>query len=610
MERRSQPDFTRLLHVRSAYGPTFSPDGSRIACITDLTGVAQGWIVPLQGGWPERVTFTDDRVGLVSFAPNDDRLLFAWDWEGNEKHRLVLIDRDGSTIPLTQNGDRMHPFGAWSSDGSFIVYASNERDVSIFDIVRQNLATGDVDLVLQGEGMLRVEAVSPDDRWLLAIYARGSFDELLYRVDLSNGSVTDLAPHVGSARFTAPSWSLDGSTVYVVTDVDDEFERLVALDVETLRRTPIDRGGADVEHAASSPDGSRIAYVRNIDGYSELVVLRLDTGRELPVPQLPAGIIGRGSVSAWRDSLAWSRDSRYLAFSIVGPCTAQNIWVIDTTGGTAWQVTYATQAGINTGSLAEPKSVRYATFDGREIPAFLYAPPGAEPDGDHTAIIQIHGGPEGQSRPAYDPVVQYLVLSGYVVLVPNVRGSTGYGKVYSHLDDVEKRLDSVADVAAGARWLTASGWASPDRIVPYGGSYGGFMVLSCLTEYPELWAAGVEFYGIADFVTFFQRTAPWRRRHRAKEYGDPQKDRGLFERISPIRRIDRIKVPLFVFHGKNDPRVPIEETEQIVAAVQAQGVPVEYFRAEDEGHGVTRLGNRLAVYPAVVRFLDRFVPAR
>lgn len=599
--------FARFLHVRNAYGPTFSRDGRTVAFLADLTGIPQAWSVPVEGGWPERLTFTDDRIGLVSYQPAGERLLLAWDQGGDEKHRLAMLEPDGTLTPLTAAPAAMHPFGGWSADGRQIAYAANERHPGNLDLVVQDVATGEARTVLSGKGLRRPGPLAPDGRRLLTVEQRGSFDEELQALDLETGAVRSLAPHAEKARFLAPQWSPDGKTVYVLTDLDDDFLRLCALDPETLQRRTLDAGGADVNACTIAPNGRLLAYVRNVAGYSQLGILDLATGQPLALPDLPAGVLCRDAVPAWLDEPTWSPDSRLLAFSLIGPRHTQNIWLLDVTDGAVRQLTFATQAGLAPESLAEPTLIHYPTFDDRQIPAFLYAPPGAQPDGRRAAAVQIHGGPESQARPCFDPVAQYLVRRGYVVLVPNVRGSTGYGKAYSHLDDVEKRLDSVADADQAAHWLAQSGWADSKRIACYGGSYGGFMVLSCLTEYPDTWAAGVEFYGIANFLSFFEHTAAWRRDHRASEYGSPERDRARLERLSPIHRVDKIRVPLFVFHGANDVRVPIEETEQIVAALQARGVPVEYLRVEDEGHSISRLSNRLRLYPAVEDFLDRYL---
>lgn len=302
-----------------------------------------------------------------------------------------------------------------------------------------------------------------------------------------------------------------------------------------------------------------------------------------------------------------------MAFTLATATQTRNVWVADLTapqGGTGAaipvrQVTAATQAGIPAQRLVEPQLIRYRTFDGRHIPAFLYAPPGARADGSNPAVVLVHGGPEAQVRPEFSAEVQYLTQSGYVVLTPNVRGSTGYGKAYAALDDVERRPDAVADVQEAAGWLVTSGWAHRQRIALMGGSYGGFIVLACLSAAPQIWAAGVDLYGIANFVTFLEQTHPGRRRHRETEYGNLAQDRPLLERLSPLNQVEQIAAPLLAVHGERDPRVPVQETEQIVHALRARGLAAEFIRFPDEGHGIVKLANRLRLYPAIAAFLDR-----
>jgi dipeptidyl aminopeptidase/acylaminoacyl peptidase len=305
--------------------------------------------------------------------------------------------------------------------------------------------------------------------------------------------------------------------------------------------------------------------------------------------------------------LAFSADSSMLSFTLTGPRHPADVWVYDLQRYLARQVTRSSLAGIPRSSFVEPELVHFRSFDELPIPGYLYRPQGAAKSG-LAVVVDVHGGPESQRRTEVSATYQYFLHRGYAVFAPNVRGSTGYGRAYSHLDDVEKRMDSVADLAWAARWLGESGVADPARIAVLGGSYGGFMVLAALTSYPDLWAAGVDIVGIANFVTFLENTGPWRRHLREAEYGALDRDRALLESISPIHKVDRISAPLMVIHGANDPRVPVGEAEQIVASLRRRERDVEYLRFEDEGHGIVKLSNRLLCYPAIAQFLDRYVP--
>jgi dipeptidyl aminopeptidase/acylaminoacyl peptidase len=343
----------------------------------------------------------------------------------------------------------------------------------------------------------------------------------------------------------------------------------------------------DVEGVELSKDGRYLVVSRNVDGYSDVLLFN-GRGLRMPGPRIPEGIVG---------GFEFSPDSKKLAFTLTAPERNLDVWVLDLPGGEARRLTRSSTAGIPPRTFRKPRVVRYTSFDGREIPALFH-----EPERENApVIINVHGGPESQVRPAFAPVTQYLLNRGYAVFFPNVRGSTGYGKEYTHLDDVRLRMDSVRDLAHAAYWLGERGHG---RIAVMGGSYGGFMVLAALTEYPDLWTAGVDIVGIANLVTFLENTGSYRRSLREPEYGSLERDREFLESISPIHKAENITAPLMVVHGKNDPRVPVGEAEQIVDRVQENGGTVEYLLYEDEGHGLARLKNRLDAYPKIVAFLD------
>ncbi|HEV2108859.1 MAG TPA: S9 family peptidase, partial [Thermomicrobiales bacterium] len=343
---------------------------------------------------------------------------------------------------------------------------------------------------------------------------------------------------------------------------------------------------------ALTPGGEWIAYAVNEDGPSRLWLRSTSSGEERAVSGLPDGVI---------EGLTWAPDGARLAFSLSGPRYPSGIWSCGL-DGIATEVTASNLGEVDPVTLSDPQIVRYPTFDGREIPAFWYKP---ATEGPWPVVVDVHGGPESQRRTQFAPVTQFLLSRGYVVLAPNVRGSTGYGKAYCHLDDVERRMDAVADLTAAADWLAAREDVRADRIAVMGQSYGGFMTLAALTSYPDRWAAGVDVVGIADFITFLERTGPWRRSRRAAEYGDLERDADLLREISPLHKVDRIKAPLIVVHGRNDPRVPLFEAEQIVAALEARGRQTELLVFDDEGHGLAKRANRIAGYGAIAAFLDR-----
>jgi dipeptidyl aminopeptidase/acylaminoacyl peptidase len=581
-------EFARYLKIRGAWGASWSPDARRVSFLTEITGVPQVWEVPVEGpSWPEQLTFYEERVSQAEYSPTQNRLLFGMDAGGNERTQLFLLE-GGEVTDLTRAPRAIHYFGGSSPDGERIAYTATRRNGTDFDVFVQEL-DGDPEMVWEVSGFHTLSDWAPDGSSLVVSRHRSNLDNDLYRLDLSSGEATLLTPHEGEARFYGARVTPDGGSAYLATDRDGDFMRLARLDLSTLDLeylTPDDR---DVETVALSRDGRYLLASRNVEGYSDLMLFSGE-GRRMPDPGLPEGIFG---------GFEFSPDSNRLAFTLVGPTRNADVWVLDLPDAEPRRVTRSSTAGIPRRTFRRPHLARYPTFDGREIPALFYEPEGA--NAPAPVVVNVHGGPESQSRPAFAPVTQYLLHRGYAVFFPNVRGSTGYGKAYTHLDDVELRVDSVRDLAHAAHWLRERGYG---RIAVMGGSYGGFMVLAALTEYPDLWTAGVDIVGIANLVTFLENTGSYRRALREAEYGSLGSDRAFLESISPIHKAHRIRAPLMVIHGKNDPRVPVGEAEQIVERVRESGGTVGYLLYEDEGHGLAKLKNRLDAYPKIAAFLD------
>jgi dipeptidyl aminopeptidase/acylaminoacyl peptidase len=592
-------EFARYLNIKSAYGSSFTPSGDKLAFISNITGVPQVWQVPACGGWPDQLTFFGERVSLVEYAPNSERAVFGMDVGGSELTQLYVLTADGEqSIHLTAEApDAIHTFGGWSPDGSRIAFSANRRSAADFDIYVRDvgpLGEGQARCVFQGQGMYNVVGWGPDGRWLIVSLSLSNMHNQLYRLSLDDEQMTPLTSQAAPARYQEVNVTPDGRGLYLATDAGSDFLRPAYLDLATLDIQMLGAMTWDVDHIRLSRDGRVLALVTNEDGFSRLTLRDLQAQRELPAPDLPPGLC---------DFLCFSADSTLLSFSLTGPQHPFDVWSLDLRDTAVRRLTNSSLAGIPRASFAVPELLRYPTFDGREIPAYLYRPQSGSADRP-PVVIDVHGGPESQRRVEFNAVYQYFLHHGYAIFAPNVRGSTGYGRVYSQLDDVALRMDSVADLAAGARWLSTSGIADAAQIAVLGGSYGGFMVLAALTSYPDLWAAGVDIVGIANFVTFLEHTGAWRRYLREAEYGSLEHDRALLEAISPIHKVEQIRAPLLVIHGANDPRVPVGEAEQIVASIKARGGVVEYLRFADEGHGIVKLANRLVCYPAIARFLD------
>ena len=586
------------MNVRAAAAAGLSPDAATVAFLTNVTGSDQLWTVPARGGWPEQITFFPDAVAAAAWSPAADRIALAKDTGGDENYELFVVRADGAElVPLAGKEGVRHNLGPWSKQGRSLAYSSNERNRRYFDLYVRELDAPATRRVLEEDAFLLPGPFSDDGRHLIAARVNASLDNDLLLVDLAGPApAVHLTPHEGVARYDPIGWSADGRSLWVLSDAGREFLALGRLDIDSRKMRWVREPSWDIESAALSPDARRLAFVTNEDGYD--VVRLLDAARESEVklPELPRG---------QAEDLHFSRDGRVLVLTLIPAERPGDVWRIDLASGTASQVTRSSTAGIPPSEFVAPSLVRYKSFDGLEIPAFLYVPGGSRRTAGAPCIVYPHGGPESQTTAKFHRLMQYFVGSGYAVWAPNVRGSTGYGRTFTHLDDVRKREDSVKDLMAGVEWLKASGRVDPRRIAVLGGSYGGYMTLAAITLYPDQWAAAVDLFGIANFRTFLGTTASYRARLRASEYGDPEKDAEFLDSVSPIFKAERIRTPLLVLQGANDPRVPASESEQIVETVRRRGGVAEYILFPDEGHGFAKLANQITAYRAAVDFLNR-----
>lgn len=579
------------LSIPTATTPVWRSD-SEIVYLSDVSGVPQLWQIDLDGeSEPRALTNFPNRIGAL-LAGKDGRLVFGMDTGGDERQQVWTIDASGAIEAITEDPATMHPLGAISPESGKLSFASNARARHAFDIWTFDLATPDSapQLLRAADELLTPLAWTADNQAIIAQRANSNLDHDLLLVPAAGGDSVLLTPHTGEASIPQVAVAPAGDAIYILSNQDREFIALIRLDLATLEQRVIAAPDWDIEAMALAPDGATIAYAINEDGYSRIVFRELESSEERAVTGFPPGVAS---------GLRWSPDGSRLAFALTGPTAPPAIWVADQMGG-ATQVSNPPAVPETLPPFVAPQTIRFSTFDGREIPAYWFVPEGSGP---WPVVVDVHGGPESQRRPEFAAVNQALVAGGIAVLATNVRGSTGYGKTYCHLDDVGKRMDSVADLAAANAWLREQPNVIADRIAVMGQSYGGFMVLSSLTTYPELWAAGADVVGIANFVTFLEQTGPWRRKTRADEYGDLVRDAELLKEISPIHHVERIVAPLFVIHGRNDPRVPLGESEQIVNKLQELGREASLLVFDDEGHGMVKRANRIAGYGAIANFL-------
>ncbi len=605
-------DIARYLGIDSTDTPTFTVNDT-LAFLADTTGTPQVYRLDEADTYPERLTAHDERVSFVDASPTRNELMFGMDEGSNERDQLYRYDLDtGEETQLTNEPEAKHLWGGWGPDGDRVAFAANRRQGDTFDVYVQGRDAKSADLVWEGPGgFVGVAAWHPDGDALVLQESNSSADQVLYWLGIGSGEAERLTDAGEEARYHHVNFGPDGD-LYTVTDYGAETAYVGRIDpagrghggVDEIETIEPGHDDWNVDSLQIDAGSGRAAYTVNVDGYSETYLGALsaegsaigDTAR----PDLPAGVVA---------GVELGPDGERVAIEFSADDHPHSIYVAGSESGDTERWTTPGTLGIPEDRFLRSETIRYETFDDREIPAYWTLPEGVSEggsDGEVPVMVDIHGGPEHQRRPWFYPTKQYFLDQGYAVLEPNVRGSSGYGKAYTHLDDQEKRLDSVRDIEYAVEWLERQPAADTDRLIAYGRSYGGFMVLSAITQYPDLWAAAVDFVGIADFQTFLENTGEWRRSHRAAEYGsldDPE----LLERISPIHDVDEIQCPLFIQHGANDPRVPVSEAEQIADAVEARGIPVETCIFEDEGHHTTDRANLIEEFERISAFLDEHV---
>lgn len=562
--------------------PSFSKDGTRLFHLRGA-GLPQLWVMDLDGGHARQLTGFDEKVALARRSPVDDRIIVGVDAGGDERQQFHLVHPDGAVTPITDAPEVIHDFGAWSPDGTRIAYTANARDTRFFDVLLRNLDTGAVTQLLEGSGQLSV--ASWKGNRLAVVEDHSSSDQRLWVIDLETGQAR-MIPAPGLTRYASVRFAADGALMALTDHGGADFMRLCHIEPDTGAVTLVQAAlGRDIEAWSQAPEGGRIAVVENDRGYGQLSV----DGR--PVTDLPQGIV---------TDLAWSPDGEILGFTVQSPTHPPGIWlwqerVVDPLA----RPDMAVEAGIDQARLVAPAIVEWTSPDGLIVPGFFALPRGPKPDSGYPAIVWVHGGPASQTRANFRPDIQMLLDHGFAVLMPNVRGSSGYGRVYMEADDGHLRPAALADLVAGRDWLASQPEIDPARIGIMGQSYGGWMTLAAVALHPELWAAAVNYYGIADFVTLLERTGPWRRDHRAREYGFPGEHDEVFQALSPLRHVERVRTPLLVAHGDRDPRVPKHESDQFVTAMRERQKHVRYVEFTYAGHGFIRPEHRRTIYAEV-----------
>jgi dipeptidyl aminopeptidase/acylaminoacyl peptidase len=592
----------RYTEFRGAGLASWHPTRREMLIGTRFADTSQVHYVKFPGGARTQLTFFKENVGGARFQPTDGSyFVFQKDKGGNEQYQKYRYDFATGNVTLLTDGKSRNTGGVWSNKGDRLAYSSNRRSADDMDLWVVNPSDPKSDRVLaefKGGGF-GASDWSPDDRQLLVGEYVSANESYIWLVDAATGEKTLVTPKGGAEKvlYGGAQFSRDGRGLYVTTDRDSEFQRLAYIDLATKKHTYLtDHIKWDVDEFSLSWDGKMIAFVSNEDGLGVLHLLDTKTGKERPVPKLPVGVL---------DNLRWHKNNRDLGFGVDSARSTYDVYSLDVQTNKVERWTFSETGGINIENFPEPELVRWKSFDGRQISGFLYRPP-AKFAGKRPVVIDIHGGPEGQSRPWFQGTNNYLLNElGVAIILPNVRGSTGYGKTFLKLDNGLLREDSYKDIGALLDWIKTRADLDADRVMVTGGSYGGHMTLAVATYYPERIRAALDVVGPSNFVTFLENTSGYRRDLRRVEYGDERdpKMREFLTRTAPLTNASKIVRPLFVVQGGNDPRVPLSESVQMVETVRKNGTPVWYLMAKDEGHGFGKKKNQDFLFYSTVLFI-------
>jgi dipeptidyl aminopeptidase/acylaminoacyl peptidase len=604
-------------NIRTASFTDWSATGRRILIRTRFAQSMQLHEVAAPMGFRRQLTFFNDPVINGRTRPgNPDQIVFSLNEGGAENYQMFLLDRKAGTTRRFTDGKSRYENPSWSHDGKLLAYTSNARNGVDTDLyVADPGVAGSERKVADVKGSWTVLEWSPDDHSVLLLEEISANETYLHWIDVATGTIHDLTPRAKAGETTVAwqtaRWARDGRGLFATSDKDSEFLRLVHVDLAGGKTTVLSAGTPwDVEAIDLSDDGTRLAFFTNEDGYSRLHIIDpsdLSHGKPFPSPDLPAGVAS---------GLKFRHGSHEIAFSVSWAQSPADVYSYDIDAGRLERWTESEIGGLNPEQLTAPKLVRFPTFDEvtpgtkRTIPAFVYLPPAGRFKGPRPVYINVHGGPEGQIRPDFGGSYNYFINElGVVLIDPNVRGSSGYGKTYLKLDNWEKREDSVKDIGALLDWIATQPDLDASRVMVAGGSYGGYMVLATLVHYSPRLRCAFDTVGISNFVTFLENTSEYRRDLRRVEYGDERdpKMRAYLESIAPANHVDKMTRPLLVVQGANDPRVPLAQSDQIVAKVQANGTPVWYLVGTNEGHGFQKKDNSDFQRAVLIEFMRQYL---
>jgi dipeptidyl aminopeptidase/acylaminoacyl peptidase len=587
----------------SLTGASWSPDRQHILVSSNQSGIWNAYVVPTAGGPLQPLTqSTTNSVFAISYFPADERILYSSDQGGNELTHLYVRTRDGTVTDITPGSKLKANFQGWAGDDKSFFISTNERDPRYFDLYQVSVDGLKRKLLFRNTQGFELGPVSRDGRHVALHKQNTTSDADIILLDVDGGATKNITPHTGMVKNSPADFTPDGTKLLFLSDSGREFMSLRSYDLATSAATPVYEPSWDVYDARFSKGGKYLRVAVDEDSRSTVHVLDAATFAPVTLVGMPSGLVAGFSIA---------RNDSVFAFYASDGSAPEDLYTA-AFGAAPARITSTLNPKIRREDLVVPTVVRFKSYDSLEIPGVLYRPHQASPSAQTPALVLVHGGPGGQAEVAYSPMVQALVNHGYTVFDINNRGSGGYGKTFDQMDDKKHGEADLGDVVESKRMLDQTGYVDSTKIGIIGGSYGGYMTLAALTLRPDAFKTGVDLFGISNWVRTLNSIPPWWGSMRAalySEMGDPKTDSARLRRISPLFNADKIKVPLMVLQGHNDPRVLQVESDQIVAAAKKNGVPVEYIVFPDEGHGFLKKDNEIKGTTAIVAFLDKYLKA-
>jgi len=598
----------KLYMTRQVGRPTWSPDGKNIAFISNMSGRNNLWLVPAEGGWPQQLTVSDQRQTAPAWSPDGKWIAYQSDFDGDELWDIFLVSpKTGKVVNVTSTREIAEMNPTWSPDGRYLAYEVKPKTSAAFEIDVYDMLMREVKHITTGtpQDLSNSDPIwSKDGKYIIYTQeqAKGT-DSNIFIAEVATGKSTLLTKHDGEQRFWANDISPDGKSILFTSNAVNGYDNIGRLDVTAKKISWLTKDKWKIHGSEFSPDSKRITFTANVDGNEDIYLHDVATGKSTAL-QIPKGV---NEPTGGRS--AFSADGTRLLYDHNGPTAPGDLWVYTLATGKSHQVTHSLVAGVRSEDMVEPYLVHYPSRDGKwTISAFLYVPFNMARNGQNAAIVYIHGGPTSQTVNSFNRFIQYAANQGYMVLAPNYRGSTGYGKEFQQANLFDMGGGDLQDVLAGVDWIKQTGHLDPKKIAVMGGSYGGYLSMMAVTKAPDVWAAGVPIVPFVNWFTEIENEDPVLQQSDLATMGDVVKNKALYEDRSPINFIDQIKAPLLLLAGGHDPRCPKSETQQVVDAIKKRGGTVDYKIYENEGHGFARVENQIDAYQHVADFLLAHVP--